>query len=283
MNITISSDSISATISTKGAELISLKNNKQLEFIWNAAPEFWAKHSPVLFPIVGTLKNNSYEYNGKKYSLPRHGFARDMVFALIENNSSSATFSLTSNEITKQVFPFEFEFKINYHIESSILKISYEVINKSENILPFSLGAHPAFALPDSFESYSLKFEKEESLLSNQLEDDLLSEITHEIPMTNQTVDLRYSLFEKDALIFKKIESKKITLQNKTRAILTLHFEDFSSLGIWTKIGAPFICLEPWLGYSDLVTHNGAILEKEGILKLESNTTFQSQFGIELL
>ncbi len=164
MTTTISNSILTASIKHAGAELFSLKNNQNKEYIWEGNPNFWGKHSPILFPIVGTLKNNTYEVNGKEYQLPRHGFARDMEFQLIEKTGNSAVFSLESNEETLKKYPFEFELQLIYTIEGTSLNIEYIVINKNDEKMPFSIGAHPAIALPENFESYSLKFEKEESL-----------------------------------------------------------------------------------------------------------------------
>lgn len=283
MTTTISNSSLTAQINHFGAELFSLKDDKIKEYIWEGNPEFWGKHSPILFPIVGTLKNNSYCYEGKEYHLPRHGFARDMKFELIGKSENSATFSLTSSLETKKVFPFDFELQICYSLEESKLNIDYKVINNNDSILPFSIGAHPAFALPKPFEEYTLQFEHTEILTSYQLENDLLSDSSEIIEMTDNEVPLAYSLFEKDALIFKELESKNITILENKIPLLCVRFDNFPNLGIWTKNNAPFLCIEPWLGYSDTIHSSGNILEKEGIQLLEAKKSLQCNFSIEIL
>lgn len=283
MNTTISNSNLTAQINHFGAELFSLKNQEDKEYIWEGNPIFWGKHSPVLFPIVGTLKNNSFQYKGAEYHLSRHGFARDMEFKLIEKTENSATFSLISSIETKKVYPFDFELQICYSIEEKKLNIDYKVINNNDSIMPFSIGAHPAFALPKTFQDYSLAFEYPEVLKSYQLENDLLSNTTKMIVMIDNEVPLTYSLFEKDALIFKKLESKSITILDNKNPLLRVEFDDFQNLGIWTKTNASFLCIEPWLGYSDTVDSTGNILEKEAIQLLEAKQILRCNFSIEIL
>ena len=283
MTTTISNVNISAQINHIGAELCSLKNNKNKEFIWDGNPAFWGKHSPVLFPIVGTLKNNRYNYQGKEYNLLRHGFAREIEFQVIEKYENSVTFSLTSSTETRKVYPFNFELQICYSVEENKLNIDYKVFNNNNSILPFSIGAHPAFALPKSFDSYTLAFDNNEVLMSYELENDLLSDTTRIIEMTDNEVPLRYSLFDKDALIFKKLESKSITILEDNNPMLRVRFDNFPNLGIWTKNNAPFLCIEPWVGYSDTIHTSGNILEKEGIQLLEAKQSLRYNFSIEIL
>ena len=281
--ITLSNSQISVAIKTLGAELCSIKNKLNREFMWEGNPNFWGKHSPVLFPIVGTLKNNTFYHNDTKYTLTRHGFARDMEFELIEKTEDSATFSIQSNSATLPNYPFEFELQIQYKLINTNIEIDYKVVNKDNSEIPFSIGAHPAFALPSSFEDYSLDFEKVEPLEHTLLENDLVSQQTEKIHTDTNRVPLTYELFKRDALIFKKLQSNSLTIIEEEKPILKVHFQDFPSLGIWTKVGAPFICIEPWFGYSDTTESNGNLFEKEGVIVLHSNATFQAKFSIEIL
>jgi len=283
LNTTISNSVLTASIKHAGAELFSLKNNQGKEFIWEGNPEFWGKHSPVLFPIVGTLKNNTYTIDNKEYQLLRHGFARDMEFQLIEKTGNSAVFSLESNAETLKKYPFEFELQLIYTLENTSLKIEYVVINKGETKIPFSIGAHPAIALPENFENYAFKFEKEEALKFNLLENDLISNKTETLKTVNTVVPLNYKLFENDALVFKTLESNSLTILENSKPYVQVDFEDFPNLGIWTKDQAPFVCIEPWFGYSDTASNSGNLFEKEGVIILEIDQTFHSQFSIKIL
>jgi galactose mutarotase-like enzyme len=281
---TISNSILSAVINHKGAELQSLQNiHSKREYIWEGNPDYWGKHSPVLFPIVGTLKNNSYSFQGKKFELLRHGFARDMNFNIIAHEVDKVVFSLQFNEATLSNYPFKFELLITYSLVNSELRVTYTVINHGTETMPYSIGGHPAFGLPQSFEKYSLQFESNEKLISYSLENDLISENKVEIPLENNQLLLTYSLFDQDALIFKSLQSKQIQLLENNIPVLNFKFDDFPNFGIWTKMNAPFICLEPWVGYSDTKTANGNIIEKESIQLLESNSSTEYSFSIEIL
>lgn len=282
--VTLENDNYLACFVSKGAELVSFKNKKtNQEYIWEGNPDFWGKHSPILFPIVGTLKNDSYMYNEKEYSLPRHGFARDMEFEIESQNSNSITFLLTSNEETFSTYPFDFELRLRYELIDATLTFCYSVLNKSSTDMPFSLGAHPAFALNGDFSDYDLKFEHQETLNCFVLENDLLSSSFFPIELNQKLMPLDYSKFEKDALIFKELKSKTITLLENKTPILKVSFADFPNLGIWTKINAPFICIEPWLGYSDVFMSNCILSEKDGIHIAKPNTEYLYTFSIEIL
>ncbi|MEK8180025.1 aldose 1-epimerase family protein [Flavobacterium buctense] len=284
MTTTISNSILSATINHKGAELISLQNvTTKREYIWEGNPDFWGKHSPILFPIVGTLKNNSYQYKDKIYSLPRHGFARDFNFKLLAEEPNKVVFSLQDNEATLAIYPFKFELQLIYTLKKSELIVAYKVINKSAETIPFCIGGHPAFTLKNKFENYSLQFESGEKLISYQLENDLLSDKTQEIGLKKNELPLTYSLFEHDALVFKNLNSKQIKILENHKPIVNLRFNDFPNFGIWTKTNAPFICLEPWLGYADTTMANGNIQEKEGIQLVKSNSYANYNFSIEIV
>lgn len=283
MTTTISNSILTAEIKHTGAELCSLKDNSNKEYIWNGNPEFWGKHSPVLFPIVGTLKNNTYQYNNLDYQLSRHGFAREMEFELIDKQESSVTFSLNASQETKEKYPFDFDLHLIYTLENKTLKIEYKVFNNGESKMPFSIGAHPAFDLPGDFENYSLAFDTEDNLNYFLLEDGLISNSNNLLQLNQNELHLNYKLFENDALVFKNITSKSVTILENSNPILKVSYADFPDLGIWTPPNAPFICIEPWFGYSDTVDKSGSLLDKKGIQILEANAIFYSAFSIEIL
>ena len=283
MKITLYNSELTATINTFGAELISIKNNSNREYIWEGNPNYWGKHSPILFPIVGSLKNNNYIYNNSIYHLPRHGFARELDFEVKEKTDLEVVFSLKQTGATLEKYPFNFELQISYTLTNSVLKIGYKVINNNDFSMPFSIGAHPAFALPSDFKNYELLFEKSEKLIVSTLENDLISKATYILPTENNSLRLNYSLFENDALIFKTIASKSVTITENKIPFLKVHYNDFPSLGIWTKSQAPFICIEPWIGYADTIENNGNLEDKEGIQILGENQTFVTNYLIEIL
>ena len=282
MIITLSNTKISASINTIGAELSRLeKNNKN--YIWTVDEAFWNKTSPILFPIVGRLKNDAYTIADKKYELPRHGFARNFEFQILNQTENSVVFVLESNSETLKNYPFEFKLQLEYELDGNELKMNYSVENRSEVTMPFSIGAHPAFAIEDSFSDYSLQFNEAEEFVSYELENEQFSNSFRKINSENGQINLNYSLFEKDALVFKHLKSNELILLNKNKPVLSVQFEGFPYLGIWTKPNAPFLCIEPWCGLADNSNHNGNFIEKEGIQLLEKNGVFQREIIISLL
>jgi galactose mutarotase-like enzyme len=282
MKTTIANDFLQVTILHKGAELCSLKSS-DIEYIWEGNPTFWGKHSPILFPIVGTLKNNSYNFENKEYQMFRHGFARDLNFDLVAKSNTEASFSLKNSESSLLMYPFEFELIITYILDNRKLKIQYDVRNFSNKTMPFSIGAHPAFSLKNDFQNYSLDFEHEELLECHLLDGDLLSDKTEKIELVDKKMHLNYNLFENDALVFKHLKSKTIAIAELGNPFLRINFSQFPNLGIWTKKDAPFICLEPWFGFADEIVSSGDLLEKNGIILLDKKSEWQAEFNIEIV
>jgi len=285
--ITLENDYIKVSLAAKGAELQGLFSKEtQLEYLWNANPKYWAKHSPVLFPIVGSLKNNSFNYQGKSYELPRHGFARDHVFNFEKISETEAVFTLTQNEDTLKVYPFYFELKLWYRLVDRKLNLTYEVINTGTEELLFSIGAHPAFAVPNTpnsvYEDYYLAFNTDERLTFWKLEDGLVADETEAIELGSHKLNLKHELFYNDALVFKTLQSNCISLLNtKNDYGLHFHFEDFPFFGIWAATDAPFICLEPWCGVADGVHHDQELIHKEGIIKLDAGEGWSRFWEVE--
>jgi galactose mutarotase-like enzyme len=282
MIITITNSQLSATINTLGAELLSLvKNNKN--YIWQVDETYWNKTSPVLFPIVGRLKKDSFTYNGNSYQLPRHGFARNMEFSFDKKSEHQVIFELNETEETKANYPFDFKLLMAYTLMDNELVIEYFVRNQSDEVLPFSIGAHPAFSIDGNFEDYSLQFNKEDSFETHHLENESFNGKTTLVETKNNSIALNYQLFEKDALVFKQLKSNEVVLSHQNKNILKVNFDHFPYLGIWTKQNAPFLCLEPWCGLADSIDHNGNLEEKEGINHLPAGDDFLRAIRIQVL
>ena len=281
MLITITNNKISASIDSLGAELIRLEKDSK-NYIWTVDETYWNKTSPILFPIVGRLKNDTYSIENKTYELPRHGFARNFEFQIVNQTESSVVFVLESNSETLKNYPFEFQLQLQYKLVGNELIMKYSVENKSEVTMPFSIGAHPAFTIEDSFSDYSLKFNQTEEFISYELNNEQFSNSFRKINSENGQINLNYSLFEKDALVFKHLQSNKLTLLKKNEPVFSVQFEGFPYLGIWTKPNAPFLCIEPWCGLADNVNHNGNIFEKEGINLLHPQEIFSRTIKITL-
>ncbi len=284
----IFNDTISIKVSEKGAELQSLYHQQNnAEYLWSGDPAFWAKKSPVLFPIVGGLKNNRYRYKGKDYQLSRHGFARENNFELAEETNNSLTFSLKSNELTKTSYPFDFAFSIKYALHENKLQITFIVENTGSENLLFSVGAHPAFAVPlvkgTQYEDYYLQFSQSEDTARWPLSAEGLIETTAIPLLKNENrLPLQKELFYKDALVFKHVKSGAISvLSDKTPHGIKVSFSNFPYMGIWAAKDADFVCIEPWCGIADSVNASGNLEEKEGIHILAPEGRFEIGYEIE--
>lgn len=284
MFTTISTNQLRAKFSSKGAELISLQSlDNRREYIWEGNPEIWGKHAPILFPIVGSLKNNQYMFEQATFELPRHGFARDYDFEIVDLTENKVSFLLKSDIETIKNYPFHFELTVTYTLHENTLGINYQISNKNNFLLPFSVGAHPAFALTDKFENYSLVIESNENISYHLLEDGLISNQCKELKPVGKNIFLNYDLFKNDALVIKNVAFKNIQINHNNKPFLKVNFQDFEHLGLWTKFEAPFLCIEPWMGYSDTVSQFGSILDKEAIQILQPFANKNYQYSIEIL
>jgi len=285
MNITLKSANLTAVINSSGAEICSVKNKNNTEFMWQADKNVWARHAPVLFPIVGKLKDNHFIYENTAYSLSQHGFARDLEFELIAENSGACSFRLTSNYETKKNYPFDFLFEIKYQLTENTLSTSYTVKNPTTKKLYFSVGAHPAFncALSpgEKFEDHFLEFESDH-YEQTKLQDGLLSNIKTQLKLNNKKLFLSAGLFENDALVFENNQINKITLASlKSSRKIIIECTHWPFFGIWSKKGnRQFVCLEPWYGIADNVSHDRQFINKKGIISLSPGSEFNASFSL---
>ena len=289
MNTKISNQILEVEIASKGAELQSIINKETgLEYLWNADHAFWSKKSPVLFPIVGGLKNNTYNYNNKSYQLSRHGFARDSFFEITTQTENSVTYTLNSSEATLKNYPFDFSFAVIYTIEENKLICTYTVKNTGNETMFFSCGAHPAFKVPltgnTDFTDWHLQFSATENagIWPLSAEGLILKET---IPCLNNTNQLELSkpLFYKDALVFKNLQSTTIAIiSSKSKHGLTMQFDGFPFYGIWSCKDADFVCLEPWCGIADSIDTSGELQEKEGIQNLTPQAIWERSWSVVL-
>jgi len=272
--------------STKhGAELTSIKLNgteklhQGSEILDETGKPYWGRHAPILFPIVGKLKDNKTQINGNICEMTQHGFARDMDFEELGNNK----YLLKSNPETLKKYPFKFELYVEYLIKENELTTQYTVINKDENEMLFGLGGHPAFICDYSSGDYELEFgDKEKSIEFYKLQDGLIKTESVTSIIEDNKIKLNKDIFNEDAIIMKNISSNKVILKNKkeNKTELEFNFEGFPYLAIWSKKGAPFVCIEPWQNHTDSVESNGIFSEKENILKLKKDEKFTCKYKV---
>jgi galactose mutarotase-like enzyme len=287
--VIIENENIRASINPFGAELVSLlKLDGKTEYMWDANPAFWGKTSPVLFPIVGGLKNDTYFYDGNEYKLPRHGFARTMLFEVESQNSFSAVFLLKNSIETEKVYPFAFELRLIYTLYGNELELKYQITNPDAKVLLFSIGGHPAFKCPIenglTYEDYCLEFDENEDLERWPLNTEgLVLNEPLEISKNTNTILLNKELFYEDALVFKHLKSNGVTLKSKNSSKqLKFEFKNFPYLGIWAAKNADFVCIEPWCGIADSADTTQNLEEKEGINHLNTGHVFERNFRIEI-
>lgn len=290
MPIVLSNHQLKVTVLSKGAEIASIKSLKTgKEYMWDANPKIWGSHAPVLFPAIGSFKNDQCTINGSVYKIPKHGFIRyNKDLQLIEQDTDYLNFQLDYSDKTLEIYPYKFRFNIGFKLEDSKLIVSHRVENLDSKQIYFSLGAHPAFKCPinegEVYEDYFLEFETEEIAATTLLgASGLISDQTRPILNNSKKLPLHNHMFDDDALIFKDLKSRKVSLKSKkSNQVLTVSYPDFNYLGIWAKPKAPFLCIEPWLGIADHENSDGDFLKKDGLISLHSGEVFTANYGIRI-
>jgi galactose mutarotase-like enzyme len=269
---TISGDAITATIKTHGAELCSLQNADGVELLWQAGPQ-WPRHAPLLFPIVGRLKNDELRHRGKVYPMTQHGFARDHRFEWVSREPSSCKLVLTDSEATRARYPFAFRLEVAYSVAGADLDVAFAITNTGDETLPASLGGHPAFNWPLvpglAKQGYALTFSDDEPASIRRLKDGLMRARPEPTPIRGKTLSLSESLFDDDAVILDRPASRSVRYAADRGPSIEVSWQGFRELGVWSKPGgAPFLCIEPWHGFASPVDFDGEFTEKPGLMHL---------------
>ena len=275
---TIKNKFLQVSVKETGAELCSIKSvNSGKEYVWQANPEVWSSHAPNLFPVIGCLKDGGFLYNGQEYKCPKHGFVRNNKnVKLVERTENSLTFRLLYSEDSLKIYPFKFEFNIKYSLEENKLNVEHMIVNKGDNKMLFSLGGHPGFNCPinvnESYSDYFLEFQEAETAETWPVQKNgLIGKETVPVFDEPKIINLHPHLFDEDALIFKNLNSKKVSLKSrKSKQVLSMIFNDFPYLGIWAKPMADYVCIEPWIGIADSVDTDRNFETKEGLVLLGS-------------
>ncbi len=294
METILSNNFLRVKVKAKGAELSSvfdLRDNA--EHLWQADPAFWDWHAPVLFPKIGESVNGEISVSGKKYKMQKHGLARHLDFSAEKKSETEVVFTLRSNEEILKQYPFRFCFQIGYVLEENKLRNISSVINEDNKPMPFTVGGHPAFAVPfftnampagrqEKLEDYFVEFEKVETISRHLIDENgLFNGVTERVLNNEKAIPLTKELFNRDALIFKDHVSRKISICSKNHnKKLTVEFADFPYLGIWAKPGAPYVCIEPWIGCAENAGKEIDFTEKEHCITLQPGEKFSCEFSV---
>jgi len=270
--ITIANEMLKVSISTLGAELQSIVDKDGNERLWNGDPAFWTGRAYVLFPVAGGFKDDCYELNGERYEMSKHGFARRAEWQVETVEGEKAVFLLTEK---KPGFPFEYELRAIYTLKGNALEVSYSVTSNDERNFWFSVGCHEGYMTPEGIEEYEVVFDEEECLAASPFEGNLSLHEPVIIAEKTRVLPLKYEYFTVDALVFRGLKSKGVTLQGgREGRKIRVEFPDHPVLMLWTKPNrAPYICVECWCNGPDFVDAPANIAEKPGFIEINKGET----------
>lgn len=293
MSITLHSEHYEVTINTVGAELKSFKDSNGKEFIWNSDPAFWMRSSPLLFPTIGNVRNNETCFNEKKYTMPKHGFCKDMVFEVTDRSENSATFTLKATKETLAFYPFLFKLSLTYSLNKNVLQMVYSVTNEDSKEMPYHIGAHPGFICPletnEILTDYQIIFEKEEELKATPYDLEQLCFLSGKqvsFGKKSTTLPLTAEMFDNDAVFFPQVNSRSVKLVHASHNRgIKLDYPGFHSIAFWTPIGgkAPFLCMEPWNGAAIYDDEDDYFINKRNLETLAPGENKQYHLTISLL
>lgn len=290
MDCTLSNASLTASVRTLGGELVSLRNREETEYIWQGDPAFWSGQNPVLFPIVGSLRDGRVDIGGQAYEMGRHGFARRSEFTLTDRGPDFAVLELRESSETLAQFPFPFVLQVRHQLFENGFSTAFAVENPGEAPLPFCIGAHTAIRCPllpgERFEDYELIFDQPEdadSLLLNA--QGLIRGGGREPMLRGGRVALDYEVFRRlDTIIFQGLRSRRVSLRHKsTGRGVSLDFRDFPMAAFWTKPGGPFLCMEPWHGCAAYTGESGRFQDKPHVITLAPGESKELTYIFTLL
>ncbi len=283
--IRIASAALTAELKPEGAELCRLRDAAGRDFLWDAGPA-WPRHAPVLFPIVGRLAGDGLNQAGRRYPMRQHGFARDRTFTVIDRTPESCAFRLADDDATRAAYPFAFALELHYAVAGPRLSVEYRLANPGTVPLPASLGAHPAFRWPlpgAEGRPHALLFDEDEPAPIRRLQDGLLLPEPQPSPIAGRRLDLAPALFEPDAVILDQPRSRSLDYRAEGGPGLRFAFSGFPQLGLWSKPGAAFLCIEPWQGFASPLGWDGEFAEKPGLVTLPPGGEYRAGWTVGLL
>lgn len=286
--VVIAGDGLSAAINPLGAELSSLKDAAGRELMTDADPAFWTGRAPLLFPVVGRPAGEAIRVDGREYPMKQHGFARRMAFTVTEQAPDRATFVLTDTPETRECYPFAFRLEVTFSIAGATLSVDVSVVNPGDAPLPASFGFHPAFAWPlpggGAKEVHRVTFAADEPEAIRRIDGDgQIAPAACASPLDGRMLHLRDDLFAHDALIWDRLHSDHVTYGDATGPRVRVAFPDTPMLGIWSKPGARFVCIEPWHGIADPAGFTGDFRAKPGVFEVAPGATKQIAMRVTLL
>lgn len=281
--VSISDSTLGAQVSALGAELIRLQDRAGSDLLWNGDPAFWTGRSPLLFPIVGEAMGNRIRVAGREYGIGRHGFARASTFALVSSGAAHCAWRLEASEATRRQYPFEFRLDVTYRIEAATLHMTAAVTNTGGIVMPASFGFHPALRWPLPYgkprAAHEIVFDRDEPAPIRRPVDGLLSSATWPSPVRARRLALQDGLFEDGALVFDRLESRSVLYGEAVR----VSFPEMPHLGIWTRSGAGFVCIEPWQGHASPQGFDGELADKPGMVPIMPGATRCFAMSINVL
>jgi galactose mutarotase-like enzyme len=287
MSAVLTNGVLTATIDALGAELVSLTDASGRELMTDANPAFWTGHAPILFPIVGRLHGDTYQLNGEDYTLPQHGFARRRMFAKVAQDAVSVTYELTDDAETWEAYPFAFMLHVEHRLDGATLTTSVTVHNRGENDLPASIGFHPAYAWPLPYgqprEVHEVVFaDTEVDTIASIAANGTIAAASRPSPLNRRVLALNDDLFARDALVWDPVRSQSVRYGAGAGPALRVDFPGMPKLGIWTKPGANFVCIEPWDGIADPEGFDGDIFAKPGIHRVAPGASHRAAMAVTL-
>ncbi|MBQ7353577.1 MAG: aldose 1-epimerase family protein [Clostridia bacterium] len=289
MIYTIENELLTVSISSLGAELMSIKS-QDTEYLWQGDSKYWNGRAPIMFPTCGRLFEGKYTYLGKEYSMPNHGIARSSEFTPYEMGSDFITLELKANDYTRSMYPFEFLFRVTFKLKENKLSISYFVKNLDNADLIFGVGGHPAFNVPLEagldFSDYIVEFPTKCDALRVDFSPACF--LTNNDKLFTQggtkAIELSHNMFDNDAIFLYNIPKSAKLYSPKGKKSVTISYGKMKYLGLWhmPKTDAPYICLEPW---SSVPATEGIIdnlLTKQEMMHLPSGYTYKNDYTITL-
>lgn len=285
---TIRSESLCVEISTLGAELQRIADSDDRQLLWDGDPVVWHGRAPILFPVIGLLVNGCYRLGGMVYQMPKHGFARHSVFEVVAKAEDMITMRLTASDKTRLIYPFEFQLDIGFALAANTLRVTATISNNGTEAMPASFGFHPALRWPLPYGimrgDHRIRFACDEPEPVRRIDSHgFLKLATEPTPVHGNQLAIRDELFLDDALIFDRLYSSHLDYGGTYGPQIRMRFDDFPTLGVWTKPGAGFLCIEPWQGFSDPEGFDGEIREKPGIIEIAPGSARELVMSISLV